>query len=887
MNVEDKFEILVNGFSKESRRKSARKHYETYKDTPEEGIRTLYKIVKVCPSGRGGDDTGVDHHRSLWSAFFCITGYLEYTDKHEDWKEVIQHLRDQYVDGQSHYSDDKFDFELNKFLTENFEDGVYKIPDDLDRKVNNKVQQNKKALRRFPRVTIEKTIEKFNEISKGIDDPHKLKTELFLQRVFNPDVITYKARTNSKPEQGFLATGESNEGMAYIYNMERYDEIREKLDDDFDYNPPPLTTPSAWDTKRNKAIKAHSYDVIKMHRFMCRAVFKTHGDKGGRRLKDMIVQPVFITFECDDKSLMVQESFNYVMCEFAKYAPPLYITDTGGKSHHFGFLTVGIDEKIVTAFKDKAIKFCTDAGVANNIVSWVRLPNTPPSVEGRRSQVMLYFSENNAKPQNIEGKWDLLGLEDSFQKFSKLEIYHKDGMFYKKGLGDLEDQWIKLSRIPMMNHLHMSGERKTMNGEIEDLSPCERYMVGIENERTVDFVHDMVAGYASGLHKDDKDKTHLIQSNIKKPNLLKQKCVGCFPTIDEHLKKLFNEDEYHIFLGKLSSDIKALYNEGKDVADFAYQSPYLVIVGRGGNGKTLLRTALMEKLFGNTCSAESYITGSNWTGEESTAPMLYLDDAKGLKESPTAKKELGVTIKNINNDSMRVERKFADAVTLKIFNVLYHFMNHEELGCLPDHNDMTVFRKMCILEANPYSKDDPELQMSETEGKRRAKMFKREIDFFYTYLINEHEIPLEYRGDRFPVRHFVSEGVLDKIEENSPTTFLTSIIEGNPIIYANTTYQDDIDDIPAWHGSANQLYAELQQNMDEGSKKLFNKYFYDIKFFNREIKNICKKKQSLSYSNGIKESNIEPLSPKKISGGIYYYRLTNIIIKQETEGVQL
>ena len=51
------------------------------------------------------------------------------------------------------------------------------------------------------------------------------------------------------------------------------------------------------------------------------------------------------------------------MCRFAECAPPMYIIYTGGKSYHFAFMIMGVNEKVVEAFKTKAILYCADAGV--------------------------------------------------------------------------------------------------------------------------------------------------------------------------------------------------------------------------------------------------------------------------------------------------------------------------------------------------------------------------------------------------------------------------------------------------------------------------------------------------------------------------------------------
>ena len=126
--------------------------------------------------------------------------------------------------------------------------------------------------------------------------------------------------------------------------------------------------------------------------------------------------------------------------------------------------------------------------------------------------------------------------------------------------------------------------------------------------------------------------------------------------------------------------------------------------------------------------------------------------------------------------------------------------------------------------------------MPRQEGILNAKAFKGEIPYFYTYLIKEHVIPEEYRGDRFAVKPYISEGILDRLDEGSPSAFLESILSGEQIIYSNTTIEDeDMETHDVWHGTATELYSSLVEELDDGDKKVFNKLFYTPKSLHQGV----------------------------------------------------
>ena len=283
MDSKTKLQWICKNFNKESRRERAKDFYSRYEDNPEEGLNKIYEVIKIAPSGQNGDDTGIDHRASLHSAFFCLVGYLEFTPEHPHWDESVQHLRDQYVDGQAHYDDDRFDNELDTFLGKYTQDGVYIPPDDIERKSKIKVTQDKKKLRRLPRTTIEETVRHFDKIRKGVENPHEVKTMDFLKKVFNPEVITYKPRANAKLKTGYFSTSPDARG-AYIYNLERQEELQNKIDEDEDYSPPPNTVP-AMTREGQQPIVTRDYRGVTTHRFMSTGIFKQHGQEGGRRLK--------------------------------------------------------------------------------------------------------------------------------------------------------------------------------------------------------------------------------------------------------------------------------------------------------------------------------------------------------------------------------------------------------------------------------------------------------------------------------------------------------------------------------------------------------------------------------------------------------------------------
>ena len=78
------FERVVRNFHR-AYKKGADRHLEKYQNDHDEGLKTLYKIITIVPSGQGGDEFAKDHRASLWVALNALIGYLKFRPENPEW----------------------------------------------------------------------------------------------------------------------------------------------------------------------------------------------------------------------------------------------------------------------------------------------------------------------------------------------------------------------------------------------------------------------------------------------------------------------------------------------------------------------------------------------------------------------------------------------------------------------------------------------------------------------------------------------------------------------------------------------------------------------------------------------------------------------------------
>ena len=851
--------------------------YEKYKDTPKDGLKNLYKCITLVASGEGGNAYHCSHQASLLGGFvnglmFC---HVKADTASKHFKEFIGHLRNQYVDGQPQYDDAKFDSEITTFVSRYIKDGEYIPPED--KKPVKRLESDLRALRRLKRMAV-------SAISTG--SPYKnldnMVPSAFLSKMFNDEVLQYTLQRGGKSKMGYAAMAYNADEHRYLCNFKDKKKVEAKLLVDPDYIAPDSTLPSTAFDKRKKGYnRLGSYKALDKMLFMSRSVYISHTDDKGDGKLTNYAKEAYLILECDLLSVQDRErhiAFN--MRIFSKHAPLVAVVDTGGKSIHFHYAIHNADPEVVDEFKKIAVRYCADFSIIKNKVALVRLPNAKRQVDGRREQKLLYFDESNTRPLETEEKWDLIGLEQTLSDLAKTDIYHLDGKFYKcigdddgKDLDDdgeiinnndsVRRKWIGLSREAMTNQLAKMGIRRaTLEGE--DVSPAMSLIADIENYRSIDKSVPQVGGYNEGLFMDDKDVSYLIQNNTKYPNILKGKQINEFVGINKYLDNIFEEREKSVLLGWLSGSLRALYNKGNDTANLGFQAQMLHIIGHHGNGKSLFRMGVMDKLFGKIAEADALFTDSSFNGSQSEANMLYLDDTKVLLTTAENRRLQGETIKKSTvGGGGAISYKFQDSFSLPKFTVLTRFMNKQNMDTLPDMSDTSVASKLILLDTKTYPNDAREMPTEVAENYLK-KVFPEEIDAFYTYLLQEHVIDKDIVGSRFPTISYVSPSIDEEVSASSPDQYIMDILDcSEPLLYSNVTIQGE----KYYHGSALDIYREIQKRLSHSDEKIFSKMIRSEQVFKRVLNDVCKiAPHVVKYSN----DKDAPLEPKKYKSSLYY-----------------
>lgn len=326
------------------------------------------------------------------------------------------------------------------------------------------------------------------------------------------------------------------------------------------------------------------------------------------------------------------------------------------------------------------------------------------------------------------------------------------------------DEYIPLGREDVAMHLAGFGYNRS-RGRRDLLSEAESEMRRFQTSSAVDYVGE-IAGYRVGVMEFD-GRRFLIPRAPKRIAPVK----GEFPTIEKIYKHMTGDAQLHYMLGWHQVALRSVYTDQKKPGQL------LVLAGPPGCGKSLWQNRVVTPVLGGRVARPLQFMRSSTSFNEDLirAEHLMLEDEMSSTDIK-ARREFGANIKALTvSPTQRVHGKGKTAFYVPAVQRLTLSVNDEaeNLAILPPL-DESLIDKMSMLRCQPGFPFD----MS-TPGARQELEDKiaKELPAFIHYLLEEYRIPEEIKDDRFGVKAYHHEHLIQEIHGLAPETGLLDMIE--------------------------------------------------------------------------------------------------------------
>lgn len=667
----------------------------------------------------------------------------------------------------------------------------------------------------------------------------------FMKDMFTEDVLTVTKKKTTTV--GYVAMTQAKNDLASIVNphedKDHLNPYNEVINEDFDG-----------------------------HNFISIAVFDTSNEDGGRRLNENVIKNPFVVLEMDKRDVMFQQCFTSFVMVVAKFAPLVAAIDAGGKSVHYWFYVGDTSPEVVDIFVKRALQHGADRAILRNVKkannSLVRMPNVKASEEGRRDQRLIFYA-----PEKIANDpfvtWQVDGFEEYMQFLKKVECYYCDGDWYYRSPAKA---FIKIDRVFLSHHLNVLGcWNFKLDGQIE--TPANEYLIRRMSSHSVDAVYNRVAGYRAGVHTLRDDTKILVRRNPKVLEM-NDNSDSWRTSIEPFLRECFHGDEYHYFMGWLATSVRDFYNNGAEqgVSDFT-QSLYLNILGKPNSGKTFILEHLMTPLFGMgafDCSG-LFKESNDFNNTESANELLFLDDSKEIQETESYRRWHGEAVKEFCvSAGGYIHPKGKDKTKIRMFRRLVRLLNFNKAHTLPNIHEDSVADKVLVLVCEAHDESGKKTERSREWGDRMERLFKKEMDSFFYYLVKEYEIPDHVKPDdneaRFPVKAYKNQEVVDLLKTGSKTLFIRDCINT-----ASIPPTGEHEGQPVIEASVDQLHRMFVEHLPSSYKTEFHRHF----FKSRELQAVFQEMRQ--YEDPIVlESTLDGLDPREMDGNVYWRIKTSV-----------
>ena len=502
-----------------------------------------------------------------------------------------------------------------------------------------------------------------------------------------------------------------------------------------------------------------------------------------KRCNDDVAQRCYMLLECDvkeggereggkglytkEEALAIRERFITFCMELAKYLPLAMVVDSGGKSIHFWFWCGEWTEEVERVF---AIACAHGADKAMRVLSQkARMPNVS-GYDDRRDQKLLYYD-----PERIGGDWDMVGF---MAELRGEQIYNTDLLRNPNEWHHVNGKFLRRDSYGNWMPETVDGAKLSLKGVFPPVESrmelIETLLREVKDVRTIGG-YGTLAGHRKGIVEMQGGK-FLVTTEAKFLTPVK----GGFPLIDKILGNAFQDAKTH-FLSYLKIATLGIYESNGTMA-----IPAAAFCGEPSSYKSFLQEHILTPLWGSR-SADPAMAMNGQTAFNSElikAEHVFFGDLSGDGDQRKRQK-IGAYIKQqVANGLKTCHPKGLEASTVSICQALTISTNLERhnLTTLPTLDD-TIDGKLLIYLMH---KGEP---VAPTDTPERRAAFRAdvhaELPAFLYYLLNEFEIPEEFKCNRFMIK-----GHIDLALENLLFD-LTKGAEMMPVFWKKIEADDD------------------------------------------------------------------------------------------------
>jgi len=349
--------------------------------------------------------------------------------------------------------------------------------------------------------------------------------------------------------------------------------------------------------------------------------------------------------------------------------------------------------------------------------------------------------------------------------------------------------WIEITETSLRRHLRAAGiSPNCPDGQI--ISPLDKKLIELQTKFDVAFAGPL-AGYPKGIYEISGNRI-LVSSS---PKFIAPK-PGKWPLIDALLKNLFDDphrDQRPYVLGWLKVALAAL-RAGQHRPGQA-----LAMAGPIESGKSLFQNLITEMLGGRAAKPYRYMRDkTEFNGELFGAEHLMIEDEVASTDIRT-RRIFGARIKETTvNQTHSFHAKHRQAITLTPIWRLTISLNDEpeNLLILPPLDESLIDKIMLLKVAKR-----PMPMATQTDAQKKAfwDALLAELPAFLWYL-EQWEIPVELKSQRFGITHFHHPELLAAIETLAPETRLLALLDAE-------LFSGPVNS--AWEGTAEELERRL------------------------------------------------------------------------------
>jgi hypothetical protein len=326
------------------------------------------------------------------------------------------------------------------------------------------------------------------------------------------------------------------------------------------------------------------------------------------------------------------------------------------------------------------------------------------------------------------------------------------------------DSYIRLVKDDLRNRLWCEGADKTSRIK-GGFSEIDLAIDTIQKLKTVDYAGPL-AGYKQGFYTYRGTKFLVTTSPIIIPPT-----PGDCSMILGMLRQLLGEEQLPYFFGWLKTGYES-------VASYKIRpGQALVLAGGRDNGKTLVQSLIITPILGGrTAKPWAYLIGrTNFNSEMFGAEVQVVDDESASTDI-ASRRQYAEGIKGLTVDSeQKCHKKYCDGVILKPFWRLVILCNDEpqSITVLPPIDDH-IADKLMLLKTNAIKLPMPNFTSSEREAFETR--IRAELPSFIDFL-TRFEIPPALRSERFGIKHYHNQAVLDALSVLAPEEKLLNMID--------------------------------------------------------------------------------------------------------------